>query len=572
MPQDDVTNRFSRRQWVGMMSGPVIAAALSAAPVRAAEQGHGNQNDLGVRVYNIREFGAIGDGRTLDTAAIQKAIDTCTNEKGGVVLVPAGTFLTGAIELKSNVTFHISAGATLLASGEGKDYHAVEEIPLTGDSTLGDGNWGLIYATYAKNVTIEGPGLVDGNGKQFLPPVRGQPAPSGLNGNKRPYLLLFYRCENLTIRDIDLFRSGYHCIRVIQSSYGHFDNIHIHNRVAHNNDGFHFISCEHVSISNCKIECQDDACALFGSCKWFTITNCAFMTRWSVFRFGGGLAENITVSNCLMYHVYGCPIKMHGSPGSRFENISFSNLVFDDVTGPINISIGPGGRRSTTAPASTQPPEMPVSREPAIVRNISFSNIKGTVTTDPKSWPDLGFIQNYNPGERFSCITLNCVGNSILENISFDNIHLTFGGGGTAQHAARRELPEIAGEYFFLGEMPAYGFYARNARAITLNNVRLQFAGSELRPALILDNVEDVTINGLNVQGDPQAESVLRFINTKFTLVSSPRVLTKSPVFLRVEGKDSGGIILDGGDLSRASAPTAFVDGANESAVKIRSS
>ena len=567
MAEHFADTKLSRRRWVGMVAGPVLAAAIAGARCAAA-QARG-ATDLGVRVYNVRDFGAVGDGKTLDTAAVQKAIDTCTAEQGGVVLVPGGTFLIGTIELKSNVIFHLAPGATLLGSGDGKDYHAVDAIPLMGDSTLADGNWALIFASEAKNVTIEGPGLIDGNGKRFLPPDRGQPSPSGLSGNKRPYLLLFYHCENLTVRNIDLFRSGYHCLRVIQSAYVHMDDIHIHNRVAHNNDGFHFISCEHVSIDNCKVECQDDACALFGSCKFFTITNSSFMTRWSVFRFGGGVAENITVSNCLIYHVYGCPIKMHGSPGSRFENISFSNLIFDDVTGPINISIGPANRRSTSGPAP-QSEETPTSEKPPIVRNISFSHIHGTVTTNPPVAPDLGFVHTYNPGEQFNCITLNCVGDAILENISFDNIHLTFGGGGTAEHAARRDLPQLAGEYFMLGPMPAYGFYARNMRGLTLNNVRLQLAASDQRPAVILDHVQDAAISGLSAQGDAKAESVLRFIDSKSVLLTATRVLTPSPVFLRVEGKECGGIIVDGGDLTQAASPVACVDGAVDANVKVR--
>jgi hypothetical protein len=257
--------------------------------------------------------------------------------------------------------------------------------------------------------------------------------------------------------------------------------------------------------------------------------------------------------------------------------MSFSNIVFDDVTGPINISIGPYNRNSAvpvTSPSanapSTGPSEMPRSREPAIVRNISFSNIHGNVTTNPQAMPDVNFGNNYRPGERMNCITLNAVGDSILENISFDNVHLTFGGGGTTEDAARRKVPEAAGEYFILGPMPAYGLYARNARGITLNNVRLQTASSELRPAVILDHVEDVAINGLSVQGDAKAESVMRFIDSKFALLTATRVLNPSPTFLRVEGEQSDRIVVDGGDLSNASSPVAFADGAKESSVKLR--
>ena len=536
---------------------PMMAAALGAPSLRA--QNPATQNDLGARVYNVRDHGAKGDGVTLDTPSIQAAVDACHRDGGGTVLVPAGTFHIGALELRSNVTLHVAAGGKLLGSADGKQYHAVDAIPLTGDSTLEDGNWALIFAVDSINVTVEGPGTIDGQGIQFHSPSRGVPPPSGLGGNRRPYTLLFYRCTSLTVRNIDLLRSAYHCVRVIQSTRVHMDTLYIHNRVNGNNDGFHFISCQHVTISNCNIQSQDDACALFGSCKFISVINSSFSTRWSVFRFGGGVAENITVSNCLLYRVYGCPIKFHGSPGSRFENMSFSNIVLDDVTGPIHISIGPSNR-----------PRSGLDSGPAITRNISFSNIHGTVTTNPSQLPDVAFPSTARPGEGHSCITLNCVGDAILENISFDDVHLTFGGGGTSEDAARRDLPRIAGEYFMLGPMPAYGFYARNARGLTLQNVRFQVSSPDLRPALIFDHVEDAAINGLSVQGNQQAESVVRFIDSKQTLLTATRLLTPAAVFLQLEGAANEEITIDGGDLSKAATSLAYKNGATEKSVKLR--
>ena len=514
-------------------------------------------DDLGTRVYNIRDYGAKGDGTTIDTAAVQATIDACHRDQGGTVLVPAGQFQIGTIELKSNVTLHVSAGGKLLGSADGKQYHAVDTIPLSGDSTLEDGNWALIFAVNSKNVTVEGPGMIDGQGQQFHSPSRGVPPPSGIGGDLRPYTLLFYHCPNLRVRNIEMIRSAYHCVRVIQSDYVHMGGLHIHNRVNGNNDGFHFISCRYVTVDNCIVQSQDDACALFGSCQFVTVTNSSFSTRWSVFRFGGGVAQNISISNCVLYQVYGCPIKFHGSPGSRFENISFSDLVLQDVTGPIHISIGPATRPTR----STAPP---------VARNISFSNIHGTVTTNPGELPDFPYPANYRPGEGHSCITLNSVGDAVLERISFNNVHLTFGGGGTAQEAARRDLPQIAGEYFMLGPMPAYGFYARNARGITLQNVRLELSAPDLRPAMILDHVDDAAINGLSVQGNVDAESLLRFIDTKNTLLTSTRVLSPAAVFLQLEGADNHNITIDGGDLSRAATPLKFNAGANPRAVKLR--
>lgn len=571
MKADD--SRLTRRQWLSKAPAPFLAASLGAAflgegaPAVAEPRTLAN-SDFGARVYNIRDYGAKGDGVALDTTALQATIDACNRDGGGTVLVPAGTFQIGTVELKSNVTLHIAAAGKLLGSGDGKQYHAVDAIPLRGDTTLEDGNWALLFAVNAKKVTIEGPGTIDGQGAQFHSKVRGTPPPSGIGGNRRPYHILCYRCEDLTVRDVTLLDCAYHSVRVIESSRVHMDHIYIHNRVNGNNDGFHFISAEYVTVNNCTVKSQDDACAMFGSCRFITITNSSFSTRWSVFRFGGGSAENITISNCLLYQVYGCPIKFQVNTGSRHENISFSNLVLQDVTGPIHISVGPRPPRNTPAVPENSATQHKEST-PAVVRNISFSNIHGTVTTSPSQLAEASVTSGYRPGEGHSCITLNCVGGATLENISLDNVHLTFGGGGTAEDAARRNLPEIAGEYFMLGPMPAYGFYARNARGLTLNNVRFQVSTPDLRPALILDHVVDAAINGLSVQGNSEAESVLRFIDSQQALLTAVRVLTPSSVFLQVEGAGNERIIVNGGDISKASTPLAFKDGARSASVKI---
>jgi hypothetical protein len=573
---------LTRRQWLGKVPTPLIAASLGVGLL--GEKGLAAQaskidtagDDRGARVYNIRKYGAKGDGTTLDTVAIQAAIDACNHDGGGTVLVPAGIFQIGAVELKSNVTLHLAAGGKLLGSADGKQYHAVDAIPLRGDTTLEDGNWALLFAVNAKHVTIEGPGTIDGQGAQFHSSVRGTPPPSGLGGNRRPYHILCYRCEDLTVRDLSLLDCAYHSTRVIESTRVHMDHLYIHNRVNGNNDGFHFISAEYVTVANCTVKSQDDACAMFGSCKFIIITNCSFSTRWSVFRFGGGSAENIAISNCLLYQVYGCPIKFQVNSGSRHENISFSNLILQDVTGPIHLSAGPRPPRNSAAMPGAQPaPEhpagsLPDESTPAILRNISFSNIQGTVTTSPSQLAEASVSSSYRPGEGHSCITLNCVGGAVMENISFDNVHLVFGGGGTAEDAARRDLPEVAGEYFMLGPMPAYGLYARNVRGLSLQNIRFQVSTPDLRPALIFDHVEDAAINGLSVQGNTASESVLRFIDSKQTLVTAARVLTASATFLQLEGAGNEGIILDGGDLSKATSALAFKDGATEKAVKLR--
>ena len=544
----------------GLLKASPAAAGLAAS--RAHAQPNAPGPNLGAGTYNIRDFGAKGDGQSFDTSALQAAIDACNRDQGGTVLVPAGTFVIGAVELKSYVTLHISAGAVLLGSADGKHYHAIDAVPLTGDTTLNDGNWGLIWAVKAQNFTVEGPGTIDGQGAQFRPAVRGQTPPSGIGGAHRPYHLLLYQCENFTVRDIFLKDCAFHSLRIVQSSYGKFDGIRIHNRVNHNNDGFHFVSGRHMSISNCDLQCQDDACALFGSCQFITVTNCSFSTRWSVFRFGGGTAGNISVSNCLIYDTYGCPIKIRGGEGPSIDNLSFSNIVMKNVTGPISICLGPRNARPGADPNEPRPTE-------GVVRNISFRGIHATVGV-PAQFPDLPFISGYNPGEIKSCIGLSGVG-GYIENISFDDVHVTFPGGGTAEEGALRDVPKVVGEYYAAGIFPAYALYARNVRGLTLNNVRFDVAGApELRPAVVFDHVEDAAINGMTLQADPKAESVVRFIDSRDVLLSATRVNKPGPVFLRVEGAASRNVTIDGGDLSNAEKPLSVGAGASPSSVKVR--
>lgn len=577
---DSSNQLLTRRNWLGLVSTASLGSGLLAASNAAAQPASGPASAdklLGARLYNIRDFGARGDGTTLDTAALQAAIDACNRDQGGTVLVPAGVFVIGTVEIKSNVTLHLAAQGKLLGSADGKQYHAAEAIPLHGDSTLEDGNVGLIFGVKADNVVIEGPGTIDGQGGQFRSPSRGVPPPSGIGGSHRPYHLLFHQCQNLTVRDIFLTESAFHSVRIIQSNYVKLDGIRIHNRVNHNNDGFHFISSQYVHLSNSDVRCQDDACALFGSCKFVTVANCSFSTRWSVFRFGGGEAENITVSNCLIYETFGCPIKMRCGPRSRFENITFSNLVMKNVTGPISIGLGAQPRRRAAPPgadAGSQTNAAP-GAEPdtqlstGIVRNISFNGVHATVVK-PEQLADVPFTSTYNPGEIFSCITLNGMGDGFLENISFNDVQVTFPGGDTAEQAAVRDVPKIAGEYYAIGVPPAYALYARNVRGLTLQNVRFEMAGADLRPAVVFDHVEEAAVNGLSAQGNPAAESLLRFIQSKDVLLSATRVLTPAAVFLQVEGAASKGITIDGGDLSKATAPLSLAAEATKEAVRLR--
>ena len=180
------------------------------------------------------------------------------------------------------------------------------------------------------------------------------------------------------------------------------------------------------------------------------------------------------------------------------------------------------------------------------------------------------FDSKYNPGEVFSCIALNGVSPGFLENISFNDVHITFPGGGTLEQGAKRDVPRIADEYFRNGVLPAYALYARGVRGLTLNNVRFTMSAPDLRPAVIFDNVTDAAVSGLNVQADKGAESALRFIDSQDVYLSATRLLSPATVFAQVEGAGNSNITFDGGDLSKASKPVVFKNEARKKMVKLR--
>src|SRR6185295_12524658 len=281
----------------------------------------------------------------------------------------------------------------------------------------------------------------------------------------------------------------------------------------------------------------------------------------SIFRFGGGQAENITISNCVIYDTYGCPIKMRCGAGSRFENIMFSNLIMKNVTGPISVGLD-STRRNAGPNSSTAPPK-------GIVRNIAFNGIRGFVLAEGKQHPDLPWPQKFRPGETRQCIVVNGANDDVLENISFQDIHFTFEGGGSTEEAIR-EVPQLAGEYFEIGTPPAFGIYARNVRGLSLTNVRFEVGKKDLRPAVVFEGVNDGSINGLSVQGDTEAEALIRFSNSNDVLLTGTRVLTPTATLLKIVGPKSSGITIDGGDISKATKPLIISGGAIAETVKLR--
>ena len=270
--------------------------------------------------YDITGFGAVGDGKTLATAAIQAAIDACHQNGGGRVTVPAGTFKSGTIWLKSHVELHLESGATLLASDDLDDYNEEGDYPQNYHSDNEEWNGKhLIIAHEQEDVSITGFGVIDGNGHLFY----GEPVKKwsflwvdgiALAKDKkrlRPgQLIVFVQCKHVRVQDIRIRNNTcwtcfFHGCEFVQVRGITIQNV----STATNTDGIDIDCCRHVTVSDCIIDTADDAFALRGcghrlksgpeACELVTITNCVLGSSSGAFRFGVGNSpiRHVRISN-----------------------------------------------------------------------------------------------------------------------------------------------------------------------------------------------------------------------------------------------------------------------------------
>lgn len=460
--------------------------------------------NTGASVFNIRDFGAVGDGVTMDTTAIQAAIDACTADQGGTVLVPAGTFLTGTLFLKSNVTLHLAARALILGSTSLADYATnIARCGFVNETSI---DKCLIYAENAENVGITGRGRVDGQGGAFKPILE-----DGTRG-QRPMLTRLYRCRNVLFEGVTLGGAGSWCSHFRECFDVRVTGVTIHNRVNGNNDGIDLMSTSRVRISDCTIICQDDAICFQNMSDDYpvediVITNCIMSTRWAAIRSGGahrGGIRNVTVSNCVIRDTYGCGIKLQVSGNGSMENMAFSNIVMPGVSCPISLRFGNAHYNN----------ESRDERYPwGTMRNILFSNIWASVLDEATLRRSVVLPDSLYEGEERQCISICGIPDHPVEGITLSDIHVVCPGGGTAEDAENLNPPEHEDqypEYFMWGVLPAYGLYARHAKTLTLDNVRFELASPDARPPIVCDDVDGLDIRGLRAPLPPEADAMVK--------------------------------------------------------------
>lgn len=513
---------------------------------------------MSLSTMDVRDFGASGTGLSLDTRAIQTAIDTCTANGGGTVYLPSGTYLTGTITLKDNVILYLGSNATLLGSTSLDDYPSLER------GSEGILDYCLINAFGAHHIGLSGEGTIDGQGAAFPYGTEGvnfedegilETAQSFI----RPMLIHFTDCHHVTLSNLTLQHAASWCCNLEKIKDMRIHGVHLFNRANQNNDGFDLTYCEDVTISDCHIDCGDDAIALKEGGQRIVVSNCIISTRWAAVRIGPearGVFRDIAVSNCVIYDTYGCAIKIQEVEGGLMENISFDNLVMKHVTGPISLRLG-----GYLGWKNERKESLPIG----VLRNIRFNNIQATVADH--AYPLPHEVPAW-PGEMKSCISLSGVPGYFIENISFSGVHITFPGGGDRDDA-QRVIPELRDhypEYHMFGVLPAYGLYARHARGITLENVTFDFEGQELRPALVGEDIENLELANFRAAGN-SAHELLCVRDARQVYIHGSRPLGKVSCFLEVEGEASQDILLQANDLRQAAQ--AFSGSGSSAAVTL---
>jgi polygalacturonase len=482
------------------LAGSVLAGTVVPAMARggsASGRAAGASEVNSAEWFNVRKFGAVGDGSTLDTAAINKAIDAAAAAGGGTVFFPAGTYASYSIRLKSFVALYLDPGAAILAAStplEGMasgGYDAAEPQGVWDPyQDYGHNHWhnSLIWGEGIHDVAILGPGLIWGKGLS-----RGHDSEKSLPDTKKPGVgnkaIALKNCHNVILRDFSILQGGWFGILATG-----VDNLTIDNlKIDTNRDGIDIDCCRGVHVSNCTVNspwddgiCPKSSFALgyARATENVTIANCYVTGNYEIGsvldgtwkRLGGdfkvtptgrikcgtesnGGFKNIAISNCVFESCRG--LALETVDGALCEDITFTGITMRDVrNAPMFLRLGTRMRG-------------PKDAKPGTLKRVILSN-----------------ITSYGASQLPSIIS--GVPGIAVEDIKISDVYLHQVGGGSAAMAAI-EPPEKENEYpepTMFGELPACGWFVRNARNLEVSNVEIATEHADARPAFWLKEVD----------------------------------------------------------------------------------
>jgi len=429
--------------WLGAMATVLIVSRIGVA--------------AGVGVFDVHEYGAAGDGKTLDTAAINKAVEACAQAGGGQVRFLPGRYLSATVHLRSHVLLLLEPGATLVGSPDPNSYQYPTLPEFMPEARWGKWHRALILADGQEDIGIAGGGVIDGN-KVF--------DPTGEERMRGPHTFVFVNCKNVTVRDVSFVDSANYAIFFQISEHVDIRNV----KFVGGWDGVHFRGapghpCRDVSITDCRFYTGDDSIA---GRYWenTVISDCIINSSCNGIRLIGP-AKHLIIRDCLFH---GPGLQPHRSskrnnmlagiclqPGAwdrtrgELDDVFISDVTMTNVTTPFHFMTKPGntaGRITVTRASATG-----VYRAACSV----------------ESWAETAF-----------------------KSVVFRDVDIEFEGGGAADQVPS----EVKSPGVDARPLPAWGFYARNVDRLTLEDVRLTCRRPDQRPVMICEDVNDLTLDG----------------------------------------------------------------------------
>ncbi|MCD0468789.1 glycoside hydrolase family 28 protein [Flavobacterium sp. JAS] len=458
--------------------------------------------------YQVTAFGAVADGKTLNTIAIQKAIDAANKNKGGRVIFSKGKFLSGSIVLKTDVTLFFEEGAVLLGSTNPDDYPKYEGIRA------------LVLAHSSKNIAITGKGAIDGQGRELALAIdslhhTGVKIDPSYNYRRlrpndgRGKLVSFVKCDSITMTDFTLKNSSGWVQCFEQCSNIIIDYVKVDSRAYWNNDGIDIDGCENVRITNCDINSADDGICLKSESPGLQnnniyIANCTVRSSANAVKFGTGSYgsfKNVTIENIKVFDTFRSAIAIESVDGAEIENITVSNIIAVNTGNAILIRLG---HRN--------------GEKPGYIKNVSIKNVKAQI---PFGRPDIDYDLRgpevdyfHNP---FPASIAGIPGHSI-ENVTLENIEITYPGRASKGMAylplsrLKDILENIKGypEFTMFGELPSWGFYVRHVNGIEMKNIKLILEKEDFRPAFVFDDVTKLVMKDIDVPSDKTNQIIFK--------------------------------------------------------------
>ncbi len=427
-------------------------------------------------VFNVREYGAKGDGKTMDSPAIQQAIDACNRAGGGKVLVPSGTYLSATIVLKDNVCLHLEKDAVILGT---TDYRAYDNLDPFTEGLGIDVGWALLVAVDVENVGLEGEGVIDGQGSALKARhIAEDKRPERERWGLRPFLLRWVRCQHVRVKDVTLKYAAAWTSHYFQCKDVDISHVTIRSFGVAHNDGINIDGCQDVRISNCDIVSGDDALCFKSTsarmgCKNIVVDQMKLKSNQAGIKMGtesmAGF-EDIRISNCHIYDTKNGGIKLFSVDGARLRNVEISNITMDEVRTPMLLRLG--ARLSVFRKAED------VRQPIGVFEKVTIRNVKATAADQAQLTPPSGILITGIPGHYITDVTL-------------ENIHIRLLGTGTEEDA-RAVVPEAIDAYpevkTFGPKIPAYGLWARHVRGLKLKNVVFELKNPDCRPEIICED------------------------------------------------------------------------------------